>query len=406
MGSIQGRHTPKLALYRPCRFLTVDRNHHEWADANPRATVTRHSQFRFKINYWVGILGNNVLGAVELPKYEKNLLQIFHRALLRSQGVLQFFSCLCAFAAAAPQNYYQPQASAGKSTVPIVSETNEINPDGSFSYSVGLNAPKLLQCDLNGSPSTHQKLTPCRNLNSQDFDGKFKDLRDGLRRTLSDKNSISAHIKTSFINSVYLKLLAWVTKYRIPLYRILQPLEPFEPIGYESSIVFSRVGHWHFNVCPPLATALSRPPRACLGGLPQSKVHEPKSQWVLVARTKHLSRVSRSAIHTSAKEGSAYPTSLLSGIFIHLKVFWRASKKEGDAKEDWKKTDDSECAEKTFRVTPPAYIPSARQIFRRGGLEMEYHIQDAQSAVRSGSRQLQEPSSGWEVSVRGAWSGD
>ncbi|KAJ8959674.1 hypothetical protein NQ318_021864, partial [Aromia moschata] len=43
------------------------RNHHEWADANPRATVTRHSQFRFKINYWVGILGNKVLGAVELP---------------------------------------------------------------------------------------------------------------------------------------------------------------------------------------------------------------------------------------------------------------------------------------------------------------------------------------------------
>ncbi|KAJ8959704.1 hypothetical protein NQ318_021896 [Aromia moschata] len=42
-------------------------NHHEWADGNPRAIVTRHSQFRFKINYWVGILGNSVLGAVELP---------------------------------------------------------------------------------------------------------------------------------------------------------------------------------------------------------------------------------------------------------------------------------------------------------------------------------------------------
>ncbi|KAJ8935861.1 hypothetical protein NQ318_015972 [Aromia moschata] len=45
------------------RILFTD----ESTDANPRATVTRHSQFRFKINYWVGILGNNVLGTVELP---------------------------------------------------------------------------------------------------------------------------------------------------------------------------------------------------------------------------------------------------------------------------------------------------------------------------------------------------
>ncbi|KAJ8941297.1 hypothetical protein NQ318_000597 [Aromia moschata] len=44
-------------------------------------------------------------------------------------------------------------------------------------YSVGFNAPKALCCDLNGSPSTPQKATPCRNLNSQEF--------DGLRRTLS-----------------------------------------------------------------------------------------------------------------------------------------------------------------------------------------------------------------------------
>ncbi|KAJ8935829.1 hypothetical protein NQ318_008726 [Aromia moschata] len=50
-------------------------NHHDWADANPRATVTGNSQFRFKINYWVGIIGNNVLGAVERPSFLRNGLQ-------------------------------------------------------------------------------------------------------------------------------------------------------------------------------------------------------------------------------------------------------------------------------------------------------------------------------------------
>ncbi|KAJ8960253.1 hypothetical protein NQ318_003978 [Aromia moschata] len=55
------------SCFTKCGIFNL-RNHHEWAVANPRATVTRHSQFRFKINYWVGILGNNVLGAVELPK--------------------------------------------------------------------------------------------------------------------------------------------------------------------------------------------------------------------------------------------------------------------------------------------------------------------------------------------------
>ncbi|KAJ8952225.1 hypothetical protein NQ318_022675 [Aromia moschata] len=54
------------SCFTRCRIFNL-RNGHEWADANPRATVTRHSQFRFKINYCVGILGNNVLGAVELP---------------------------------------------------------------------------------------------------------------------------------------------------------------------------------------------------------------------------------------------------------------------------------------------------------------------------------------------------
>ncbi|KAJ8959877.1 hypothetical protein NQ318_011612 [Aromia moschata] len=55
------------SCFTKCGIFNL-RNHHEWSDANPRATVTRHSQFRFKINYWVGILGNKVLGAVELPK--------------------------------------------------------------------------------------------------------------------------------------------------------------------------------------------------------------------------------------------------------------------------------------------------------------------------------------------------
>ncbi|KAJ8952358.1 hypothetical protein NQ318_017252 [Aromia moschata] len=35
---------------------------------------------------------------------------------------------------------------------------------------VSFNAPKSLRCDLNGSPSTPQKPTPCRNMNSEDFD--------------------------------------------------------------------------------------------------------------------------------------------------------------------------------------------------------------------------------------------
>ncbi|KAJ8959677.1 hypothetical protein NQ318_021868 [Aromia moschata] len=58
------------------------RNHHEWADANPRATVTRHSQFRFKINYWVGILGNNVIGAVELPRWRCTTLCVASSAMV------------------------------------------------------------------------------------------------------------------------------------------------------------------------------------------------------------------------------------------------------------------------------------------------------------------------------------
>ncbi|KAJ8946092.1 hypothetical protein NQ318_010389 [Aromia moschata] len=62
-------------------LFTDESNHHEWADANPRATVTRHSQFRFKINYLVGILGNNILGAVELPS---NLNSVNYLDFLRN----------------------------------------------------------------------------------------------------------------------------------------------------------------------------------------------------------------------------------------------------------------------------------------------------------------------------------
>lgn len=47
-------------------------------------------------------------------------------------------SYLCTAILAAPQNYFPQQypskGTSGQSVVPIVSETNEMNPDGSFSY--------------------------------------------------------------------------------------------------------------------------------------------------------------------------------------------------------------------------------------------------------------------------------
>ncbi|CAH1129546.1 unnamed protein product [Ceutorhynchus assimilis] len=56
--------------------------------------------------------------------------------------LLIVFGCLLAAAMAAPQNFYrQPQYQqrqqvySNQPAVPIVSESNEINPDGSFSYS-------------------------------------------------------------------------------------------------------------------------------------------------------------------------------------------------------------------------------------------------------------------------------
>ncbi|KAJ8962895.1 hypothetical protein NQ318_001306 [Aromia moschata] len=55
---------------------------------------------------------------------------------------------------------------------------------------VGLNALKLLRCNLKDSPSTPQKRKnqpPCRNLNSQNFDGNFRDLHDEPRRIMSGK---------------------------------------------------------------------------------------------------------------------------------------------------------------------------------------------------------------------------
>ncbi|XP_018574122.1 endocuticle structural glycoprotein SgAbd-2-like [Anoplophora glabripennis] len=44
--------------------------------------------------------------------------------------------CMCTTAVlAVPQNYYQQQSHTVKPFVPIIAESNEINPDGSFSYS-------------------------------------------------------------------------------------------------------------------------------------------------------------------------------------------------------------------------------------------------------------------------------
>ncbi|XP_066157759.1 uncharacterized protein [Euwallacea fornicatus] len=44
------------------------RNNHKWSEENPRETVVTQSQNKFKINFWVGILGTKILGPVELPQ--------------------------------------------------------------------------------------------------------------------------------------------------------------------------------------------------------------------------------------------------------------------------------------------------------------------------------------------------
>ncbi|KAJ8961551.1 hypothetical protein NQ318_014803 [Aromia moschata] len=76
-----------------------------------------------------------------------------------------------------------------------VSETSQLENDLEivFKERVDFISPKSLHCDLNGSPSTPQKPTPCRNLNSEHFGGNFSDLQGGLRRTLSGKNFISGY---------------------------------------------------------------------------------------------------------------------------------------------------------------------------------------------------------------------
>lgn len=43
-------------------------NLHEWSDENPRATIVNHSQYQFKINVWAGVVGNCLLGPIELPQ--------------------------------------------------------------------------------------------------------------------------------------------------------------------------------------------------------------------------------------------------------------------------------------------------------------------------------------------------
>nr|XP_015839914.1 PREDICTED: uncharacterized protein LOC107398877 [Tribolium castaneum] len=43
------------------------RNMHVWADANPHAVFVNHTQQNFRINYWMGFLGNHLLGPWRLP---------------------------------------------------------------------------------------------------------------------------------------------------------------------------------------------------------------------------------------------------------------------------------------------------------------------------------------------------
>ncbi|XP_030747948.1 endocuticle structural glycoprotein SgAbd-2-like [Sitophilus oryzae] len=55
--------------------------------------------------------------------------------------IVIILGCIFATALAAPQNFYRPQqpqnqqSYSNKPIIPIVSESNELNPDGSFSYS-------------------------------------------------------------------------------------------------------------------------------------------------------------------------------------------------------------------------------------------------------------------------------
>ncbi|XP_044260986.1 uncharacterized protein LOC123008968 [Tribolium madens] len=44
------------------------RNYHVWAGENPNATRPRAFQHRFSINLWAGILGDRIIGPVELPR--------------------------------------------------------------------------------------------------------------------------------------------------------------------------------------------------------------------------------------------------------------------------------------------------------------------------------------------------
>jgi len=43
-------------------------NKHVWANANPHASFVNHNQTQFKINVWVGILGDNLIGPYLLPQ--------------------------------------------------------------------------------------------------------------------------------------------------------------------------------------------------------------------------------------------------------------------------------------------------------------------------------------------------
>lgn len=43
-------------------------NLHSWEEENPHAVLERHSQFKFKVNIWISILGTHVTGPYEKAK--------------------------------------------------------------------------------------------------------------------------------------------------------------------------------------------------------------------------------------------------------------------------------------------------------------------------------------------------
>lgn len=48
--------------------ITNIRNDHHYADENPHATKVAHHQHQFKINVWMGIISDNLIGPIEMPE--------------------------------------------------------------------------------------------------------------------------------------------------------------------------------------------------------------------------------------------------------------------------------------------------------------------------------------------------